>query len=302
MGRWTVDNIPDQTGRLALVTGANTGIGFETARALALKGARVVLACRSLEKGQQAVQRIEAESPSGEVAAEQLDLADLSSIESFAARFSAQETQLDLLILNAGVMVPPESKTAQGFELQFGVNHLGHFALAGRLLPLLEATKGARVVVVSSTAARRGTMNFDDLHFEKRDYAAWPAYGQSKLANQLFTLELQSRLVKNGSQVLVTAAHPGWTATDLQRHSRTTSFLNRFFGMQPAQGALPTLRAAVDPDVKGGEYFGPDGFLQMRGYPERINMVKQTKVPGDAARLWEVSEELTGVSFRLPPV
>ncbi len=302
MGRWTVDKIPDQTGRLAIVTGANTGIGFETAELLALKGARVVLACRSLEKGQQAVQRIQAESPAGEVAVEQLDLADLSSVETFADRLSAQEAQLDLLILNAGVMVPPESKTAQGFELQFGVNHLGHFALTGRLLPLLEATKGSRVVVVSSTAARRGTMNFDDLHFTKRGYAAWPAYGQSKLANQLFTMELQRRLVGKGSEVLVTAAHPGWTATDLQRHSRTTRFLNRFLAMPPAQGVLPTLRAAVDPEVKGGEYFGPDGFLQMRGYPRRINMVKQTRVAGDAARLWEVSEELTGVSFRLPPV
>ena len=300
MTAWTFDNIPDQSGREVIVTGANTGIGFETARALARKGARVTLACRNLAKGREAQRRILAESPEAVVATEQLDLSDLGNVEGFATRFADQHDRLDLLILNAGVMVPPASKTAQGFELQFGVNHLGHFALTGALLPLVEATAGSRVVVVSSTAATRGEMNFDDLQFEKRGYAPWPAYGQSKLANQLFTLELQRRLQAAGSAVLVTAAHPGWTATDLQRTSKVTRFLNRFFAMQPPQGALPTLRAAVDPEATDGDYYGPHGFLQMRGYPKRIEMVKRAHDAATAARLWEISEELTGVKYGLP--
>jgi NAD(P)-dependent dehydrogenase (short-subunit alcohol dehydrogenase family) len=300
MKSWTFDNIPDQSGRHAIVTGANTGIGYETARMLALRGARVTLACRGREKGEAAVNRILKEFAGAAVSFEQLDLSDLKNIAAFATRYSEQHDRLDLLILNAGVMVPPESKTAQGFELQFGVNHLGHFALTGALLPLVRSTGGSRVVVVSSTAATRGVMNFDDLQFEKRGYQPWPAYGQSKLANQLFALELQRRLRASGSDVLVTAAHPGWTATDLQRTSPAVKFLNRFFAMQPPKGALPTLRAAVDPEAGGGDYFGPNGFLQMRGYPKRINMVKRAHNIGDATRLWEVSEELTGVRYELP--
>jgi NAD(P)-dependent dehydrogenase (short-subunit alcohol dehydrogenase family) len=300
MAAWKFDDIPDQTDRLAIVTGANTGIGFETALALARKGANVILACRNAEKGQAAARRIQEARPSGSISFMQLDLADLSNIKAFTARFTEQYDHLDLLILNAGVMVPPESKTAQGFELQFGVNHLGHFALTGELLPLLQQTARSRVVVVSSTAATRGVMDFDDLHFFARGYKAWPAYGQSKLANQLFTRELQRRLQAAGSGVLVTAAHPGWTATDLQRTSPTARFLNRFFAMRPPQGALPTLRAATDPEARGGDYFGPGGFLQMRGYPRKINMVKRAQDAGDAARLWQVSEELTGVRFDLP--
>jgi NAD(P)-dependent dehydrogenase (short-subunit alcohol dehydrogenase family) len=300
MNAWTFDDIPNQSGRTVIVTGANTGIGFETARALALKGAQVTLACRSLDKGRAAVNRILAESAEAAVSSEQLDLSDLRNVEAFARRFPDEHERLDLLILNAGVMVPPESKTAQGFELQFGVNHLGHFALVGALLPLVKATEGARVVVVSSTAASRGIMHFDDLQFEKRSYAPWQAYGQSKLANQLFTLELQRRLRAAGSSVLVTAAHPGWTATDLQRTTRLVRFLNRFVAMKPAQGALPTLRAATDPEANGGDYYGPTGFLQMRGYPKRVGMVKRAHDAGDAARLWEISENLTGVRYGLP--
>lgn len=299
MTTWTFDNIPNQSGRVVIVTGANTGIGFETARMLALRGAFVTLACRNLDKGQEAIDRILAESVDAAVSLEQLDLSDLRNVEAFAARFLERHDTLDLLILNAGVMVPPESKTAQGFELQFGVNHLGHFALTGALLPLAQATEGSRVVIVSSTAATRGVMNFEDLQFESRGYSPWQAYSQSKLANQLFTLELQRRLRAAGSPVLVTAAHPGWTATDLQRTTRLVSFLNHFVAMKPPQGALPTLRAATDPEAVGGDYYGPNGFLQIRGYPKRISMVKQAQDTGDAARLWEISEELTGVSYIL---
>jgi NAD(P)-dependent dehydrogenase (short-subunit alcohol dehydrogenase family) len=300
MTRWTFDDIPDQAGRYAIVTGANTGIGFQTARMLALKGAAVTLACRSVAKGRKAVERIKAESPRALVTAEQLDLSDLEHVAAFTGSFTAENERLDLLILNAGVMVPPASRTAQGFELQFGVNHLGHFALAGPLVPLLVATTGSRVVTVSSTAARRGVMDFDDLDFEKRGYSAWQAYGQSKLANQLFTLELQRRLDAAGVGVLATAAHPGWTATDLQRTAPVVRFMNRFVAMQPPRGALPTLRAATDPGAAGGDYFGPDGFLQMRGYPVQIPMMTRARDPEDAARLWGVSEDLTGVSYRFP--
>jgi len=300
MNAWTLEDIPNQAGRNVIVTGANTGIGFETARALVRKDAQVTLASRDLNKGRQALERILAESADAAVSLEQLDLADLRNIEAFATRFKDQHERLDLLILNAGVMVPPESKTAQGFELQFGVNHLGHFALTGALLPLVQATEGSRVVVVSSTAATRGVMHFDDLNFEKRGYAPWQAYGQSKLANQLFTLELQRRLRAAGSSVLVTAAHPGWTATDLQRNTPLVRFLNRLVAMKPPQGALPTLRAATDPEAAGGVYYGPNGFLQMRGYPKRIDMVKRAHNAGDAARLWEISEDLTGVRYNLP--
>lgn len=301
MSKWTLDDMPDQTGRLAIVTGANTGIGFEAAKALATKGARVALACRSASKGQEAVDRIRAEDAHAKAELRSLDLSDLNNVADFAARFAAENERLDLLILNAGVMVPPASRTAQGFELQFGVNHLAHFALTGALLPLLQTTEGSRVVVVSSTAAYRGVIDFDDLQFEKRGYAPWQAYGQSKLANQLFARELQRRLRSAGSSVLVTAAHPGWTVTDLQRTSGLASFLNPIFGMKPPQGALPTLRAATDPEAASGDYYGPDGFMQMRGYPVRIDMVKQAKDDGVAGRLWEVSEGLTGVRYQLPP-
>ncbi len=299
MAHWKFDDIPDQSGKLSIVTGSNTGIGFETARMLALKGGRVVMACRSEEKASAAAEKIRSESPPGDVEVQTLDLSDLESVASFAESYSEAHDRLDHLILNAGVMVPPASKTAQGFELQFGVNHLGHFALTGRLLPLLQKTDGARVVVVSSTAASMGKMDFDDLHFESRGYKPWPAYGQSKLANQLFALELQRRLDEAGSSVLVTAAHPGWTQTDLQRTSGMASFLNPFFGMRPPQGALPTLRAATDPESLPAAYYGPHGMGQMRGYPVVVDMVKEARKPEDARRLWELSEELTGVAFDL---
>ena len=297
MSKWTFDDIPDQTGRTALVTGANTGIGFETARMLAERGARVILACRNPSKGAEAVTRVKASAPDADVRLELLDLSDLDDVAAFSTRVRESLDGLDLLILNAGVMVPPASTTKQGFELQLGVNHLGHFALTGRLLPLLEQRPGARVVVVSSTAAQMGRMDFDDLQFTGRGYQAWPAYGQSKLANQLFVRELQKRLADQGAKVTVTAAHPGWTATDLQRTSGMASFFNPFLAMKPPQGALPTLRAATDPTAGPADYFGPDGFFQMRGHPVKVPLVKAAANDDHARRLWQVSEELTGVRY-----
>lgn len=299
MSAWNYDHIPDQTGRIAIVTGANSGIGFETARALVRKGAHVTLACRSVGRGQAAVDRILAEAPDGQAVVEQLDLADLDNVQAFAERIRAGREGLDLLILNAGVMVPPASTTAQGFELQFGVNHLGHFALTGHLLPLLRTRPGARVVTVSSLAALRGAMEFDDLQWEKRGYQPWPAYGQSKLANLLFTRELQRRLDATGVDAKATAAHPGWTATELQRTAPMYRLLNPLLAMKPPQGALPTLRAATDPAARGADYFGPSGFMQARGYPVEVEMTEAARSPEDANTLWQVSEELTRVRYEL---
>jgi NAD(P)-dependent dehydrogenase (short-subunit alcohol dehydrogenase family) len=293
--KWTRDDIPDQTGRIAIVTGANTGIGYETARALAHEGAHVTLACRSQEKGEAATARIAAEQPRGRVSFAALDLADLESVRHLADDFTSTHERLDLLVNNAGVMVPPESRTRQGFEMQFGVNHLGHFTLTTRLLDLLRATPGARVVTVSSAAHRMGTINFDDLDFTARGYDPWAAYGQSKLANLLFTFELQRRLEVEGADVVAVAAHPGWTGTDLQRHAWYMRLFNTLVAMPPAQGALPTLRAATAPDVQGGDYYGPHGIKEMRGYPVRVGTTEAARSAEDAARLWQVSEELTGV-------
>jgi NAD(P)-dependent dehydrogenase (short-subunit alcohol dehydrogenase family) len=295
--KWTVDDIPDQTGRIAIVTGANTGIGYETARALAHAGADVTLACRSREKGEAAAARIAGEGPRGRAVFQALDLADLESVRRFAGDFAKAHDRIDLLVNNAGVMVPPESRTKQGSELQLGVNHLGHFALTNALLDLLRATPGARVVSVSSMAHRIGKMDFEDLDFARRGYDAWAAYGQSKLANLLFTFELQRRLETEDAGVIAVAAHPGWTGTDLQRHAWYVRLMNIFIAMSPAQGALPTLRAATDPEVRGGDYYGPHGFREMRGYPVRVGTTDAAKSVEDAARLWKVSEERTA---RLP--
>jgi len=297
MKAWTFNDIPDQTGRIAIVTGANTGIGLETARMLALKGAQVILACRNQEKGAAALEKILAEKPAGIARVEALDLSDLDKVAAFSKAFAKEHPRLDLLINNAGVMVPPLGRTKQSFELQFGTNHLGHFALTAHLLPLLERTPGSRVVVVASTAQNFGKIDFDDLNWEHRTYSAWRAYSQSKLANMMFAQELQRRLAAKGSQVQVTAAHPGWTATDLQRTAGTARFLNPIFGMKPPEGALPTLRAATDPQAKGGSYWGPSGVFEMNGPPDLARISTRARDEQAAAKLFELSEKLTGASF-----
>ena len=302
MSDWTFNDIPDQTGRTAIITGANTGIGLETARMLALKGANVVLACRNPEKGKAALDQVLAARPSGRASLAVLDLSDLDSVAAFAARFTASNERLDLLVNNAGVMVPPLGRTKQGFELQFGTNHLGHFALAGRLLPLVLRTAGARIVVVSSSAQNWGRIDFDDLNWERRAYRAWAAYCQSKLANQLFALELHRRLSAAGSGLRVTSAHPGWTATDLQRSSGWLRVFNPLFAMKPADGALPTLRAATDPAAASGSYWGPRGMFELSGPPAPARISDRARDPVVAARLWRESEKLTRVAFGIPPL
>ncbi|MBZ0294851.1 MAG: SDR family NAD(P)-dependent oxidoreductase [Anaerolineae bacterium] len=298
--QWTEHDIPDQTGSVAIVTGANSGIGWDTARALAQKGATVIMACRSMKKADMAADKIRTLNPSGSVTIMALDLGDLDSVRSFAAAFRAQYDRLDLLINNAGVMIPPYGKTVQGFEQQFGVNHLGHFALTGLLLDMLNATPGARVVTVSSGAHQFGVINFEDLNWEK-GYPAQRAYGQSKLANLLFTYELQRKLNAAGQGTLAVASHPGWTATNLQQHSGLFEVLNPLFAQTTDMGALPTLYAATAQDVHGGEYFGPGGFMEMRGYPKKVNSNARSHDEAVARRLWQVSEDLTQVTFMLEP-
>ena len=294
--KWTANDIPDQTGRVAIVTGANSGIGYETARALANKRATVILACRNLQKGETAVFQIRQETPTAKLELMQLDLSDLSSVRQFAQEFKEQYKRLDLLINNAGVMMPPSIKTKDGFELQFGTNHLGHFALTGQLLDLITTTPNARVVNVSSMAHKFGQIDFDNLNAEK-GYNRSGAYGQSKLANLLFTYELQRRFQAVGIESAATAAHPGWTGTNLQSHSGFFSMLNPVLGQKPEMGALPTLYAAIAPDVEGGDYYGPQGLFESRGYPTRVSSNARSHDTAVAARLWSVSEKLTGVHF-----
>jgi len=295
---WTAEQLGDQTGRVAIVTGSNSGIGFETARVLAAKGATVVMACRSLDKANPKADEIRGAHPNANVEVMELDLSDLDSVRRFAEAFRAKHSRIDLLINNAGIMVPPYGKTAQGFETQFGVNHLGHFALTGSLLDLITSTPGSRIVTVSSVAHYMGAIHFSDLNWEK-GYKAQPAYGQSKLANLLFTYELQRRLAAAGKDTLAVAAHPGWTETNLQEHSGSIRFLNRFFAQGPPMGALPTLYAATEPGVNGAEYYGPSGFMEMNGSPKKVKSNKRSHDQNVAERLWNISEDLTGVHFQI---
>ena len=295
--KWTAENIPDQKGRIAIVTGSSSGIGFEAAKALANKNAKVIVAVRNLEKGEKAKSKILSKNKNADVELMKLDLADLSSVKTFAQEFKNKFQKLDLLINNAGVMIPPYSKTKDGFELQMGTNHLGHFALTLQLLDLINAAPNARIVNVASSAHKYGKIDFNDLHWEKRKYKSWRAYGDSKIANLYFTQELGRKLIDK--KVIVTAAHPGWTATDLQRYSKMFEFLNQFFAMNQEQGALPTLRAATDDSANSGDYYGPDGWQEWRGYPVKVDMTKLAKDDNIAKKLWEVSEELTDVKLSL---
>ncbi len=294
---WTADNIHDQDGRVAIITGANSGIGYETAVALAAKGATVIMACRNQQTGEAAAQQIRDGKPKGSVEVMHLDLADLESVRHFAETIHRDYDRLDLLINNAGIMHPPFGKTKQGFETQFGVNHLGHFALTGLLLDLMMRTPQSRIVTVSSGAHRFGHIDFDNLNAEK-GYGANAAYGQSKLANLLFTYELQRKLQTAGSDTIAVAAHPGWTATNLQQHSGVIRFLNRFFAQMPEMGALPTLRAATAPDVQGGDYYGPSKRMEMVGYPQKVRSNDRSHDTAVAAQLWTLSEDMTGVRYQ----
>lgn len=308
MTDWTVKNIPPQTGRIAVVTGATSGIGYEAALALAGAGARVVLASRNDIKGAEMLARIRAAHPGAEVSFEPLDLASLKSVADCAERLSRMLPRLDLLINNAGVMaIPARHVTADGFEMQLGANYLGHFALTLRLLPLIRAGQSPRIVTLSSLAHRSGRIHFDDLQFERR-YSPWTAYCQSKLATLLFSMELERKARVENWPLMSTAAHPGFAMTGLQSAGPSMgldrpSFLERFSNLlgplvaqSAAAGALPTLYAATSPDVKGGTLYGPDGFYEMKGSPRRSKIVPSAFDQNVWRRLWNVSEQLTGVS------
>jgi NAD(P)-dependent dehydrogenase (short-subunit alcohol dehydrogenase family) len=298
--KWTEADVPDQTGRVALITGANTGIGFEAARALADAGATVVLGCRSRDKAAAAVERIRSSVAEADVRIVELDLADLASVRAAADDVNDRFGRLDLLINNAGVMALPQRTTVDGFEMQFGTNHLGHFALTGLLLDRLNTTPGARVVSVSSQAHRIGRIDFDDLG-AARGYHRWLRYGQSKVANLLFTYELQRRLAGSGTSTIAVACHPGGSNTELGRDAGRLMALFQPFAhrvMQPpAMGALPTLRAATDPTVVGASYYGPDGFGQSSGHPVLVHSNAYSHRADVAEQLWTVSEALTGVRY-----
>jgi len=299
MSKWTTADIGDQTGRTAVITGANTGLGYETASALAAKGADVVLAVRNLEKGKAAADLITRTNPGASVAVQELDLSSLDSVRATAEQLRGDHDRIDLLINNAGVMTPPRSTTKDGFELQFGTNHLGHFALTNLLLDRVLAAPGSRVVTVSSVGHRfaRGGIRFDDLQWEN-NYSRLGAYGQSKLANLMFTYEVQRRL--QGTNTIAVAAHPGGSNTELVRNSPAVlrsiaDAVGPLLFQSAEMGALPTLRAATDPDVLGGQYYGPDGFAEQRGYPKVVASSAASHDTAAQRRLWRVSEELTKV-------
>jgi NAD(P)-dependent dehydrogenase (short-subunit alcohol dehydrogenase family) len=300
--QWTESNVPDQRGRVAVVTGANTGLGFDTARVLAERGATVVLAVRDTEKGKQAAQRIATAAPGADVTVAQLDLSSLASVRAAAAELRERYAGIDLLINNAGVMYTPRQKTADGFELQFGTNHLGHFALTGLLLDRITSVPGSRIVTVSSIGHRmRAKIHFDDLQWE-RSYDRLKAYSQSKLANLMFTYELQRRLAATAAPTLAVAAHPGFSTTELARNSPAAlrwlvPVTAPLIAQSAAKGALPSLRAATDPDVLGGQYYGPGGPGELKGSPKLVTSSKQSHDADIQRRLWTVSEELTAVRF-----
>ena len=301
-GRWTANDVPDQTGRVAVVTGSNTGIGYHTAAVLAKHGARVVLAVRNVDKGEAAAKKILKASPDADVTVTELDLSSLDSIRTAAKALSAAYPRINLLINNAGVMYTPKQATADGFELQFGTNHLGHFALTGLLLPRMMRVKGSRVVTVASAAHRiMAAIHFDDLQWEN-GYNRIAAYGQAKLANLMFTYELQRRLAAKHKSTIAVAAHPGVANTELTRYlpaflRPADRLLLPLVLQSAAMGALPTLRAATDTAVQGGQYYGPDGIGEQRGHPKLVDSSKQSHDAELQQRLWEVSEELTGVTF-----
>jgi NAD(P)-dependent dehydrogenase (short-subunit alcohol dehydrogenase family) len=302
-GKWSEADVPDQSGRVVVVTGANTGIGYHAAAVLAYRGAHVVLAVRNLEKGNAALARVVAASPHADVTLQALDLSSLDSVRAAADALRTAYPRIDLLINNAGVMWTPKQVTADGFEMQFGTNHLGHFALTGLVLDHLLPVRGSRVVTVSSQGHRfRASIHFDDLQWE-RHYDRIAAYGQSKLANLLFTYELQRRLeARPEAKTIAVAAHPGGSNTELTRNlpaiiRPAAAVLGPMLFQSPAMGALPTLRAATDPAVQGGQYYGPDGLGEQRGHPKLVQSSAQSHDEDLQRRLWTVSEELTGVSF-----
>lgn len=300
--KWTTDNIPDLSGKIIIVTGGNSGLGYESVKSFAKKGAEVILASRSLTKGENARAEIEKLGISGKIIVMQLDLMDLESVKRFAVDYQEKYKRLDVLLNNAGIMTTPYFLTKDGFEAQMGTNHLGHFALTGLLFHLIKTTEGARVVNVSSSAHKQGKMDFNNLLFDEgKDYSPLKAYGRSKLSNLLFTYELQRKLEASGIKAKAVAAHPGVAQTNLARYLDNKFWFKllmpvfKLISQDQAQGALPQIRASVDPEVKGGQYYGP--HKGMKGNPVIVQSNDASHNKEDAKKLWEASEKLTDVSF-----
>ena len=295
--KWNNSNIPDQKGKVVIITGATSGLGKEATKVFASKHATVVMAVRNTKKGERVAKEINDTFPNSNIVVRKLDLSSLSSVKSFADDIRASYSQLDILINNAGVMACPFSKTEDGLEIQMGVNHLGHFALTGHLMPLLKKTKASRIVATSSIAHRQGDIDFDDINWETRKYVTGKAYGDSKLANLYFAYELARKLKGDSDAPMVTAAHPGWTSTDLQRHSLLFRVLNPIFSQTVEFGVLPTLRAAIDDNAQAGDFFGPSGFMEMKGSPVVVKSNEMSCNEANAKRLWDLSEKLTGIRY-----
>jgi len=300
---WTTENIPDLTGKVIIVTGGNSGLGYESVKAFAEKGAEVILASRSVEKGELAKKEIG--EVKGNISVLKLDLMDFSSIKSFALKFKEKYKRLDVLLNNAGIMTTPYFLTKDGLEAQIGTNHFGHFALTGLLFGLIKNTPGSRIVNVSSMAHKQGKMDFNNLLFENgKGYSPIKSYGRSKLANLLFTYELQRRIEANGIKSIAVAAHPGVSNTNLARYLEDKLIFKILmplmspFIQEQDMGSLPEIRASVDEKVKGGDYYGPDGFNEMKGFPVLVKSNEASHNLEDAGKLWEVSEKITGVSFQ----
>ena len=306
--KWKASDIPDLKGKIAIVTGANSGIGFQTSLALARKNAMVIMAVRSREKGLHAAEIIHAEVPNAELVVMKVDLANIESVKHFADGYLEEFQRLDILINNAGVMALPLMHTAQGFEIQLGTNHLGHFVLTALLIDILSRTANSRIVNVSSLAYKIGKVSFDDINYEK-SYSRLKAYAQSKLSNLLFTMELDRKLRLSGKSIIVSSAHPGYAKTNL--HARAAEiegagvifsvirFANYVFGQKASKGALPVLYAATSPNVKSTGYYGPDGIFSLYGYPTEEYVDSKYVVPMDAVKLWDLSEKLTGIKFTI---
>jgi len=304
MKKWVKQNIPELSGRVIIVTGGNSGLGYESLKAFASKGAELIMTARTMEKGESARESIVRDFPEADISVMILDLSDLTSVKAFAESFRAKYDRLDVLLNNAGIMITPYFLTKDGFEGQMGINHLGHFALTLRLRDIIKNTSGARVVNVSSNAHKMGRMDFDNFLFEGgKSYSPMKSYSRSKLANLLFTYELQRRFEANAMDAMAIAAHPGTSQTNLDRYIKSKFFYRLLYPLISAlsqdaeMGALPQIRAAADPDAKGGEYYGPSGLGEIKGYPERTRSSRASYSVEDARKLWELSEKLTGVKW-----
>ncbi|MFK8054764.1 MAG: oxidoreductase [Saprospiraceae bacterium] len=294
---WTSEDIPNLEGKTVIITGASSGLGKEATKILAQKNARVIMAVRNTVKAEQVIEQLKSATSTDNIEIRQLDLGSLASIKTFAQGVNSSYDQLDILINNAGVMACPFSKTEDGFEIQMGTNHFGHFALTGLLMPLLKKTTSSRIVATSSIAHKQGDINFADVNWKQRKYNTNKAYSDSKLANLYFSLELARRSENDATAPLITAAHPGWTSTDLQRHSLMFKILNPLFSQNVEMGVLPTLRAATDTSSISGDYYGPKGMMELKGYPVLVPSNKMPHNEENAQKLWSLSEEYTGVKY-----